>query len=103
LNKQNNEAKELAAKIAQLRIDIAPRSESEITVMRFEGDPGKTFPITWSTEDSGNEDQEILTVATLKLGRREFKGYGFNRPDSLHQLEEELLGIGVTVKAREFA
>jgi hypothetical protein len=103
LNKQKNEAKELAAKIAQLRIDIAPQSESEITVMRFKGDSGKTFPLTWSTEDSGNKNQGILTVATLKLGRREFKGYGFNRPDSIDQLEKELLGIGVTVKAREFA
>jgi hypothetical protein len=99
MSKQNNEAaKELAAKVAQLRIDIAPESESEITILRFKGDPGEKFPLTWSTEDSGNEDQGILTVVTLKLGRREFKGYGFNRPDSIHQLENELLGFGVTVK-----
>jgi hypothetical protein len=65
LNKQNNEAKELAAKVAQLRIDIAPQSESEITVMRFEGDPGKTFPITWSTEDSGTEDQGIAPTVSI--------------------------------------
>jgi hypothetical protein len=70
----------------------------EITILRFKGDPGKTFPLTWSTEDSGNEDQEILTVATLNLGRRAFKGYGFDRLDSIHQLENELLGFGVTVK-----
>jgi hypothetical protein len=99
MSKQNNDAaKKLAAQVAQLRIDIAPASEREITILRFKGDPGKTFPLTWSTEDSGNEDQEILTVATLKLGRREFKGYGFDRPDSIHQLENELLGFGVTVK-----
>jgi hypothetical protein len=100
MSRQNNEAKELAAKVAQLRIDIAPQSESEITFIRFKGDTGKTFPLTWSKEDSGNKDQGILTVVTLKL---EFKGYGSDRPDSIHQLEKELLGFGVTVKAREFA
>ena len=102
MSKQNNEsAKELAAKIAQLRIAIAPKSESEITILRFKGDIGKTFPLTWSTEDSGNEDQRILTVATLKLGRREFKGYGFSPPDSIDKLEDELLGSGFTVKGSE--
>lgn len=98
MSKQNNEAKELAAKIAQLRIAIAPESESEITILRFKGDPGETFPLTWSTEDSGNEDQGTLTVATLKLDRSEFKGYGSSPPDSLQKLEDELLKAGFTVK-----
>jgi hypothetical protein len=46
MSKQNNEAKELAAKIAQLRIAISPESESEITILRFKGDPGETLPLT---------------------------------------------------------
>jgi hypothetical protein len=98
MSKKNNEAKELATKVAQLRIAIAPESESKITIQRFKGDTWETFPLTWSTEDSGNEDQGILSVATLKLDHREFKGYGFSPPDSLLKLERELLSVGFTVK-----
>ena len=49
------------------------------------------------------EDQGILTVVTLKLGQREFKGYGINPPDSVQHLENELLGFGITVKGSQFA
>jgi hypothetical protein len=37
MSKKNNEAKELATKVAQLRIAIAPESESKITIQRFKG------------------------------------------------------------------
>jgi hypothetical protein len=53
-------------------MQMSPDQANELTPEAAKGDSGKTFPLTWSSEDSGNEDQEILTVAILNLGRREF-------------------------------